>query len=64
MHIQILKQLARTGLLAAGIAATAAFAQSPEPWPARPLRVVVPYVAGAMGDVVTRRTTLPRTSYS
>ncbi len=55
MHIQILKQLARTGLLATGIAATAAFAQSPEPWPARPLRVVVPYVAGAMGDVVTRR---------
>jgi hypothetical protein len=38
-----------------GAAATGAFAQTAEPWPARPLRVVVPYVAGAMGDVVARR---------
>lgn len=43
-------------LVLAGSAPTA-FAQSAEPWPARPIRIVVPYVAGAMGDMVARRLT-------
>ena len=55
MNIQALRHFARASLLALGLAATGAFAQTAEPWPARPLRVVVPYVAGAMGDVVARR---------
>ena len=33
-----------------GVASFPAFAQ----WPERPVRIVVPYVAGAMGDVVSR----------
>jgi len=32
-----------------------ASAQSPETWPNKQVRLVVPYVAGAMGDVVARR---------
>ncbi|MBL8386540.1 MAG: tripartite tricarboxylate transporter substrate binding protein [Burkholderiales bacterium] len=51
-----LHDLGRLGgaLLLAGVAA-GAFAQGAEPWPQRQVRIVVPYVAGAMGDVVTRR---------
>jgi len=45
----------RIPLLALAAAGGGAVAQTGESWPARPLRVVVPYVAGAMGDVVTRR---------
>ena len=55
MDMQSLASLARASLLSLGIAAAGAFAQTAEPWPSRPLRVVVPYVAGAMGDVVARR---------
>ncbi len=40
-------------LLAAG--GSSAFAQTTDSWPARPVRVVVPYAPGAMGDVVIRR---------
>ena len=40
-------------LLAA--AGPGAFAQTTDSWPARPVRVVVPYAPGAMGDVVIRR---------
>ena len=36
-------------------AGSSAFAQSNDSWPARPVRVVVPYAPGAMGDVVIRR---------
>jgi len=45
----------RIPLLALAAAGGGAVAQTGESWPARPLRVVVPSVAGAMGDVVTRR---------
>jgi tripartite-type tricarboxylate transporter receptor subunit TctC len=39
------------------IGAPAAVAQSSDTWPSRPIRIVVPYVAGAMGDMVFRRLT-------
>lgn len=32
-------------------------AQATDAWPSRPVRIVVPYVAGAMGDMVARRLT-------
>lgn len=46
-------------LLAVAAAATsfAALAQATDPWPNRPVRIVVPYVAGAMGDMIARRLT-------
>lgn len=46
-------------LLAVATAATsfAALAQATDPWPNRPVRIVVPYVAGAMGDMIARRLT-------
>jgi tripartite-type tricarboxylate transporter receptor subunit TctC len=50
-------RIALAGLLAAALAAPAAIAQSSDPWPSRPVRIVVPYVAGAMGDMVARRLT-------
>lgn len=45
------------GLLLTFIAAPAATAQSNDTWPSRPIRIVVPYVAGAMGDMIVRRLT-------
>jgi tripartite-type tricarboxylate transporter receptor subunit TctC len=43
--------------LPAGLALSNANAQAPDSWPNKQVRVVVPYVAGAMGDVVARRLT-------
>ena len=55
MTLHIPNTLFRALLLALAAAGGSAFGQGGDPWPSRPLRVVVPYVAGAMGDVVTRR---------
>lgn len=41
--------------LVTSLAPVSALAQSPEGWPGRPVRLIVPYVAGAMGDLVVRR---------
>lgn len=43
--------------LAGALFSPAAPAQPAEAWPNRPVRLVVPYVAGAMGDMVARRLT-------
>jgi tripartite-type tricarboxylate transporter receptor subunit TctC len=44
-------------LVVALLALPVAHAQSGDPWPSRPVKIVVPYVAGAMGDMVARRLT-------
>ena len=43
------------GMLLLGASGVGALAQTTDAWPARPVRVVVPYAPGAMGDVVIRR---------
>lgn len=43
--------------LALSLHSADASAQAVEPWPSRPIRIVVPYVAGAMGDLIARRLT-------
>lgn len=44
-------------LLPSALTFSNANAQSPDSWPSKQVRIVVPYVAGAMGDVVARRLT-------
>ena len=44
-------------LFPAVLAFSNANAQSTDSWPNKQIRIVVPYVAGAMGDVVARRLT-------
>ena len=44
-------------LFPAALAFSNANAQSTDSWPNKQIRIVVPYVAGAMGDVVARRLT-------
>ena len=44
-----------SGMLLLVTAGVGAMAQTTEAWPTRPVRVVVPYAPGAMGDVVIRR---------
>ncbi len=44
-------------LFPAALAFSNANAQSSDSWPNKQIRIVVPYVAGAMGDVVARRLT-------
>jgi len=58
---RFLQRIAVFGLCAAALALSVhsprARAQSSESWPSRPIRIVVPYVAGAMGDLIARRLT-------
>ena len=57
MKISSALRLCLPFFFAAGLAISNANAQSPESWPNKQVRIVVPYVAGAMGDVVARRLT-------
>jgi len=50
MHILSLARLGAYALVCC-LATPAAFAQ---PWPARPIRVIVPYPPGGVSDLVTR----------
>jgi len=43
--------------IVAAVMPVRAHAQAGDAWPNRPVRIVVPYVAGAMGDMVARRLT-------
>jgi tripartite-type tricarboxylate transporter receptor subunit TctC len=54
---RIVQCVARLMLVALAGVALPALGQTGEPWPSRPLKIVVPYVAGAMGDMVARRLT-------
>jgi tripartite-type tricarboxylate transporter receptor subunit TctC len=48
--------LAAAALIPAALAPGAALAQQP-PWPSKPIRVIVPYAAGGVVDVMTRAVT-------
>ena len=52
-----IKRLGFLCLLPACLLLLNANAQSPDSWPNKQVRIVVPYVAGAMGDIVARRLT-------
>jgi tripartite-type tricarboxylate transporter receptor subunit TctC len=41
-------------LIAAGIAATLAFGAHAQTWPSKPIRVIIPFVAGGSSDIVGR----------
>ena len=51
-----LAALAAAALIPAALAPGAALAQQP-PWPSKPIRVIVPYAAGGVVDVMTRAVT-------
>jgi len=57
----VLRRFTLAGLAATVMAVTlgspSAVGQTADSWPNRPIRIVVPYVAGAMGDLVARRLT-------
>ena len=57
MKISSALRLCLPCFFAAGMALSNANAQTPDSWPSKQVRIVVPYVAGAMGDVVARRLT-------
>ena len=57
MKISSALRLCLPFFFAAGLAISNANAQAPDSWPSKQVRIVVPYVAGAMGDVVARRLT-------
>ena len=41
-------------LIAAGIAAALAFGAHAQTWPSKPIRVIIPFVAGGSSDIVGR----------
>jgi tripartite-type tricarboxylate transporter receptor subunit TctC len=55
MKISSALRLCLPCFFAAGLAISNTNAQAPDSWPNKQVRIVVPYVAGAMGDVVARR---------